>query len=248
MKVTLFDYTGAATNNPGKFAATMLLFTKSTRLDMSPKLLMEIINSTDEEILLGLKVMSQTNPGSWEFIHLSFLIEGVTRSFTHQLVRTRTASFAQQSLRVVNAKDAEYEVGSTIEKDPALKGAYNNTIKNSFSCYKFLVDAGVPIEDARGVLPLNIHTNICVSINLRNFINMARKRTSGRVQDEYRKVMDAMVIEVEKVYPWFYIFYKQDQIKAYKDLLDMLYENEKLSKEEKMEMYKKIDIMKSGLD
>src|SRR4051794_363901 len=35
----------------------------------------------------------------WEFIDLHFFIEGVTRSFTHQMVRQRTAVYAQESLR-----------------------------------------------------------------------------------------------------------------------------------------------------
>jgi hypothetical protein len=34
-----------------------------------------------------------------EFVTLSFLFTGVTRSFTHQLVRQRTAAFAQESMR-----------------------------------------------------------------------------------------------------------------------------------------------------
>jgi len=34
-----------------------------------------------------------------EFVHFHFLISGVTRSFTHQLVRQRTATYAQESMR-----------------------------------------------------------------------------------------------------------------------------------------------------
>ena len=215
---------------------------------MSPELLKETLDATDEEVLLGLKLMANTNPGSWEFIHFTFLIEGVTRAFCQQLTRTRQASYAQQSFRVVEIKDFSYETGPTIMSDATIVGAYRNTMDNAFMCYKFLIDAGVNVEDARGVLPLNTHTNICMSINMRNFISTARKRTSGRVQSEYRGVIDACLIEIEKVYPWFYIFYKQDQIKAYKDLLDMLYENEKLTADEKVAMYRKIDIMKSGLE
>ena len=35
----------------------------------------------------------------WEFIDMQFFIEGVTRAFTHQMVRQRTAVYAQESLR-----------------------------------------------------------------------------------------------------------------------------------------------------
>jgi flavin-dependent thymidylate synthase len=248
MNVSLIDYTGNGYEFPERFAAGLLLFTKSTRLKMSAELLKETLDATDEEVLLGLKLMANTNPGSWEFIHFTFIIEGVTRAFCQQLTRTRTASYAQQSFRVVEIKDFSYETGPSIMADRTVVGAYKNTMENSFQCYKFLLDAGVHPEDARGVLPLNTHTNICMSINMRNFISMARKRTSGRVQSEYRSVMDACVMEIEKVYPWFFVFYKSDQMKAYKDLLELLYTNEKLSPEEKVEMYRKIDIIKSGID
>jgi thymidylate synthase ThyX len=80
-------------------------------------------------------------------------------------------------------------------------------------------------------------------VNMCNFINLVRKRVSRRVQDEYRNVMDAMIIEVEKVYPWFYLFYKNDAFKARKDLQDIIFENKKLSSEEKLDMVKKLDII-----
>jgi hypothetical protein len=52
---------------------------------------------------------------------------------------------------------------------------------------------------------------------------------------------------VEKVYPWFYLFYKNDAFKARKDLQDLIYENGKLDAEEKVNMVKKLDIMMPDL-
>jgi thymidylate synthase ThyX len=42
---------------------------------------------------------------AYEFVNLHFLIEGVTRSFTHQMVRQRTAVYAQESLRFAVVED-----------------------------------------------------------------------------------------------------------------------------------------------
>jgi flavin-dependent thymidylate synthase len=246
VKVTLLDYTGSGLENPARYAANLLLFTKSTRLEMDANSFLNIASFSEDKILEELKIMSNTNPGSWEFIHFTFLIRGVTRSFTHQLVRTRTASYAQQSLRVVKVEDFSYGTGPSFDR--LTIGAYKNTMDNSFQCYKHLIDSGVTVEDARGVLPMNTHTNICMTINMRNFISLARKRASLRAQKEYRDVLDAMVIAVEDVYDWFYIFYKNDEIKAYKDLQLMVEESQKLTHEEKIEIYKKLDIIKSGLD
>jgi flavin-dependent thymidylate synthase len=248
MKVTLFDYTGAGQAYPERYAAHILIFTKSTRLSMQPVFLEEIGTWSEERVAEELKIMAGTNPGSWEFIHFTFLIQEVTRAFTHQLVRTRTASFAQQSQRVLEIKDFTYTVGPSIEKDKLVVGAYHNTMENNFQCYKHLIEAGASPEDARGILPTNVHTNICMTINMRNFISLCRKRSSKRVQDEYQKVVNAMIMAVEKVYPWFYIFYKSDEMKAYNDLLEMLYENKNITTDERLAMYKKIDIIKSGID
>lgn len=251
MRVTLFDYTGAGTEDPAGRAAAILLFTKSTRLEMRPALLEEYASLSDGEILSKLKEMANTNPGSWEFIDFSFLIEDVTRAYTHQQVRTRQASYAQQTLRVLDVskgKGWDYATGPSIESNPTNKKVYEETMTAIDLAYKFLITNGARIEDARGLLPTNILTNICFKINMRNFINLVRKRKSLRVQDEYRKIVDLMLIEVEKVYPWFFIFYKNDQMQAYVDLQNIINECKRLTSEEKMAIYKKLDIIIAGLD
>jgi len=248
MRVTLIDYTGNGRNDAARYAANLLIFTKSTRLNMRPELFNEINAKSNEEILNELKAMARTNPGSWEFISFTFLIEDVTRAFTQQLQRTRHASYAQQTWRIVDiSTDFKYEIGPSIKANPLVIGSYKNTMENSAQCYKHLIDAGVKVEDARGVLPINTLTNVMMQIDMRNFINLVRKRSSLRVQNEYRNVKDAMLIEVERVYNWFYIFYNSDEARAYKELSEMIEQNKKLSPEEKTEMYKRLDIIKGEL-
>jgi flavin-dependent thymidylate synthase len=247
MKVTLFDYTGYGCLDPARHAANVLLFTKDTRLEMSPKHLSDIAKRSDEDVLNGLRKMANTNPGSWEFVHFSFLIQNVTRAFTHQLVRTRAASYAQQTMRILEMHKWTYKTGPTIIVDIDRNIVYDYAMRTIDHCYEELLRLGAKAEDARGILPTNIHTNICMNGNMRNFINLARKRHSPRVQDEYRDVMDACLMEVRKVYPWFDIFYNNDEMKAYTDLYDMI-TNSTLSEELKTDMYKKLDIIKSGLD
>lgn len=252
MKVYLIDYTGAGSEKPEpwRYAANIIAYTRSTRLQMSPGLLMEIQEKSDDEVLNELKLAAGTLPSSWEFIQFTFLIEGVTRAFTHQLVRTRTASYAQQAMRIVDMSEGPgwtYGEGNTIANDSHRKAVYKNAMADVARAYQDLLKLGATNEDARGVLPTNIHTNINMSINMRNFINLVRKRSSARVQDEYRNVMDLMTIEVEKVYPWFYMFYKNDQFKARKDLQEMIFDNKTLTFEEKTNMVKKLDIMMPDL-
>jgi flavin-dependent thymidylate synthase len=245
MMVTLIDFTGKGNLDPARYAANILIYTRSTRLRMHPGLLKEIAEWPHDKIINELKQMSDTLPSSWEFIHFTFLIEDVTRAFTHQLVRTRTASYAQQAMRIVEMQDFTYDIGPTLINDKDRSDLYIGTMHIIDNSYKQLIKLGARTEDARGILPTNIHTNINMSINMRNLINMARKRTSIRVQNEYKKVIDAMIIEIEHVYPWFYIFYKNDEVRAMRDLQDMINFNDKLSIDEKNAMFKKIDLLRT---
>ena len=239
MKVTLIDGTGMGTLDPARYAAHILIYTKSTRLQMSPGLLYEVKQKTDDEIRQELKIMADTNPGSWEFVHFTFLIQGVSRAFTHQLVRTRTASYAQQTMRTVPMEGWTYETGPSVQNNERYKSIMDIIADN----YQKLIKEGARVEDARGILPTNIHTNINMSINMRNFINFSRKRASIRVQDEHTKVVDAMVREIEAVYPWFHIFYKNDEMQAMRELQNIIMES-KLTHEEKVIIWKKIDLLK----
>lgn len=217
MKVTLIDHTGYG--HPDHWhAANVLIFTKQTRLQMSPSLLKEIADWPSEKKMDELKYMANTIPSSWEFIQYTFMIEGVTRAFTHQLVRTRTASYAQQTMRVLNVQGWEYATGPSIANDPALKANYDSTMSHIARTYEWLIRDDAKVEDARGVLPTNILTNIIMSIDMRNFVNIVHTRSSPRTQDEYRKVLAAMKAAALAVHPWLHLFFDRTFDKAAQEL------------------------------
>lgn len=201
MDVQLIDFTGAGSEDPARYAATRLVFTKNTRLEMKPGLLAEIEAWPAERIEAELDYMANTIPSSWEFVDYTFLITDVTRAFTHQFVRTRTGSYAQQTMRVLDVGGWTYGTGPSIET-PVQKDRYHSTMNAIADAYDQLILDGVKIEDARGVLPTNIHTNIVAKFNLRTMADTARKRASGRTQGEYRAVMEAMKAAVIEVHPW----------------------------------------------
>ncbi len=69
---------------------------------------------TDAERLEYFEQVQKTKlKAPFEFVKFHFLIEGVTRAFTHQMVRQRTAVYAQESLRfaVVGGEDTPLPVG-----------------------------------------------------------------------------------------------------------------------------------------
>lgn len=195
MKVKLINYT--------QEAAELLLFTKSTRLTLSPDLMDEIRAWSPEKKAAELAYMADTIPSSWEFVDYTFLVEGVSRAYTHQQVRTRAASYAQQTMRVLDMGEFEYVYTDRVLADDGAKKAVDMVLDTIKAGYNVLTRAhGLPPEDARGILPTNIATNIVCKFNLRTFVGLAQSRTGGRTQSEYQKVVNAMADEVLKVHPW----------------------------------------------
>jgi len=192
IEVNLISYT--------QDAADLLIYTKSTRLEQGEETRKKIAAMSWEEKMKELDYMANTIPSSWEFVDFVFEIKNVTRAFTHQFVRTRTGSYAQQTMRLLEKKNFTYRVPP--ELDDNNKAIYEDCMDNIQEAYDALIDIGVKAEDARGVLPTNIHTNIIAKFNLRTLAEMARSRTGVRTQDEYREVMDLMIDKVLAVYPW----------------------------------------------
>lgn len=220
MNIDLIDYTGANHSNPADYAAGILIFTKSTRLNMLPGLLEETMAIPYDKKVDGLRYMANTIPSSWEFVNYTFLLTGVSRAFTHQLVRTRTASFAQQTMRVLDVSSGpgwEYLTGPSIEEN-ACSDVYHNEMDKIALAYKIMIKNGVKIEDARGILPTNILTNIVININMRNLVELIYKRTSPRVQGEYRDALEGMKTAACQVHPWLPIFIDRTFDRAAMDL------------------------------
>lgn len=238
MKVTLINYT--------QDAITLLLFTKSTRLTMNPGLMDEIRSWPMEKKLAELEYMANTIPSSWEFVSYTFLVEGVSRAYTHQQVRTRAASYAQQTMRVLNMGEFDYVYTDRIAENPDAKAQIDTALKAIKLAYNNIIELGLPAEDARGILPTNIATNIVCQFNLRTFADLAKSRTGGRTQSEYRKVVNAMVDEVLRVHPWAEKFLFQqgrDYFKEIEEFAEREYGGDLLKKGE---LLKIVDKMRKG--
>lgn len=194
MKVELIDCT--------QNAMDLLIFTKRTRLEMDPRGMEAVRAMSMEEKLAELDYMAGTIPSSWEFVSYTFLVTGVSRAYTHQQVRTRAASYAQQTMRVLNMGEFDYVYTDRLQENPGAKAQIDAALKAIKLAYNNVIELGLPAEDARGILPTNIATNIVCKFNLRTFVDLAKSRTGGRTQSEYQKVVNAMVDEVLLVHPW----------------------------------------------
>ena len=165
-----------------------------------------IYNSTDdEEKMLKLieKVISSGHYSTIEHIQVSFAISNVSRACTHQLVRHRHMSFSQKSQRYVKEKGQfDYIIPPTIEKSPELKEKFEKFMGEVSNIYSEFIEAKIPPEDARFVLPNAASSSMVASLNLRELIHLANLRLCARAQYEIRILVTKMCEEILKEEEW----------------------------------------------
>jgi len=140
-------------------------------------------------------------PTFLECVSLTFKLENVSRALQQQLTRHRIGfSYSIQSMRCI---DLPNFADDGIYCNPFKEGteryiAYHKKMLNIQEEYRQALKEGVPTQDARGLLPMNIHSTITFSCSLRAFIAMINKRLCLKTQGEFREVANLMVKEISK--------------------------------------------------
>lgn len=151
---------------------------------------------TDDERRHYWKQVQQTHlKAPLEFVELHFFVEGVDRALTHQMVRQRTAVFAQESMRFAvkeNLQDA-VQPGPSIAGNRSREERYYKAIAAIQEAYDWLIGDGVPAEDARGLLPHDTLTRLNYKTNLRNLFDHAGNRLCTQAQFKWRIVFSQIV-------------------------------------------------------
>lgn len=161
-------------------------------------------NITDIEVAREIlkRVISYGHESVIEHANFTFMIEGVSRAMTHQLVRHRIASFTQQSQRYVDLSGKEdYFVVPESMRTNELKGVMEKFCTECAQLYTELVKSGIPAEDARFVLPNATQTKIVVTMNARELRHFFNLRCCYRAQWEIREVAWEMLRQCKEVAP-----------------------------------------------
>jgi thymidylate synthase (FAD) len=138
----------------------------------------------------------------------SFLITGVSRSFTHELVRHRHFSYSQLSQRYVNESESDFIEPDAIAEDPELHAIWTKAAEATREAYDLLVEglqkhyAAIPEatlrrklarQAARSILPNATETKIFVTGNARALRHFIELRGSEHAEVEIRKVAVRML-------------------------------------------------------
>jgi len=199
MKVELVEYTP---NAEALCAAAMKLChvpDKDSFMDMYRSFLSghyaDAESKIKEFISLALKLGHES---VLEHASFTFYVEGVSRALTHQLVRHRIASYSQQSQRHVDISEPSFVIpesfsGKKIVSNLRADGVVEGLMKNIWDVYSELIKSGVPLEDARFVLPNACTTKIVITMNARELRHFFKLRCSKHAQWEIREMACRML-------------------------------------------------------
>lgn len=146
----------------------------------------------------------------------SFMITGVSRSLTHELIRHRHFSYSQLSQRYVDESDSDVVEPDVIAEDPDLHALWCEAVNTARVAYDRLVsglqEKFTSVEDrtlrrklarqaARSVLPNATETKIFVTGNARALRHFIELRGSEHADVEIRKVAVQMLRLMQREAP-----------------------------------------------
>lgn len=114
------------------------------------------------------------------------------RGVTHELVRHRTCSFAQESTRYCNYSKDKFENCLTFirpQRYEEMKAIYDGYFEKVSQTYFALLSAGCRPEEARSVLPNALKASIMVTCSLEEWIHIIGLRCSPFAHPDIRRVI-----------------------------------------------------------
>ena len=153
-----------------------------------------------------------------EVVHVRFIAD---RGFTHELVRHRMAAYSQESTRYCNYKGGVEFIIPTYLEDRVIPGTYTTqnvsgavpdssddiafiwayAMAENEAHYLRLLEGGVSVEHARGVLPIDLKTEIVITADLTEWRHIFSLRTSKAAHPHMRKLMTKLCKEMAECLP-----------------------------------------------
>ena len=181
----------ASTPNPEltiAHAASTCYDSKPKDLEPARKMIKAIIRSGHESCV--------------EHASATFVLDGISRVVTHELVRHRIGfSYSQRSQRYVNENQPSYVIPEEIAGSPKALEVFQEAMNAAWAAYSKLQAVGMRNEIARYVLPNACTTKITVTANFRAWRNFLKLRCSKRAQPEIRGLAYKLLDELCKIAP-----------------------------------------------
>jgi thymidylate synthase (FAD) len=129
------------------------------------------------------------------------------RGVSHEIVRHRLASYAQESTRYCNYSKNKFGNEITVIKpcffneSEAAYGYWETSCKYAEITYFHLLELGAAPQEARSVLPNSLKTEIVVTMNLREWRHFFKLRTATAAHPQMREITVPMLAAFRDMIP-----------------------------------------------
>lgn len=137
--------------------------------------------------------------------HASIAVKFVVdRGVSHEIVRHRMASYAQESTRYCNYGINKFDNEITVIRPSAFqKGSFEyvmweSACERAEDMYMRLISDGVSPQWARSVLPHSLKTEIVVNMNLREWIHFFNLRAIGTTGEPHPQIKEVAMPLLER--------------------------------------------------
>jgi len=174
-----------------------------------------------------------------EHANYTLLLEGVSRSLTHELVRHRAGfAYSQLSQRYVDESEANFVVPPAVIGDESLESAWRDQIEEAQRTYVALVEKlmerygwiqdrvhrrKMAREAARAVLPNATETKIVVTANARAWRTMLELRAGEGAEMEIRRAAIAILRVLQCEAPGFFSDFEMYQADDRREAARVIY-------------------------
>ena len=131
----------------------------------------------------------------------------VDRGITHEIVRHRVASYAQESTRYNNYSNGKYGSEITVVKPfylDASKIGYEiwmKAMKEAEASYMGLLAAGMSAQEARAVLPTSLKAELNMTANYREWRHFLKLRCGAGAHPQIREICLPLLDELHERIP-----------------------------------------------
>lgn len=138
------------------------------------------------------------------FLSVKFTVD---RGVTHELVRHRLCSFAQESTRYCNysgkkfGRDVKFIIPYFFKDKPDAMQIWTEACARAEQAYFDLLDGDTTPQEARTVLPNSTAAEIIMSANYREWQHILRLRTAKDAHPQMREVMCPLGRELQSRIP-----------------------------------------------
>lgn len=141
-----------------------------------------------------------------EYLSVKFIID---RALSHELVRHRMASFAQESQRYCNYSDDRFDSNVTFvlpswltqdDTDPAFR-TWELACMDAEAAYFKLLEIGYLPQHARTVLPNCTKTELLITANIREWRHILKLRSAKDAHPDMTKLMQTLLKDLQMQVP-----------------------------------------------